>query len=162
MAGGADGILVPERPFDVDAVCAQLHRRHQRGRSFSIIVVAEGARPQKVDDQSEHTSRLESPASAHPGGIATMLQYEIEARTGYETRATILGHVQRGGTPIAYDRILATRFGTAATDAVLAGRFGTMTALAGTEVLTIDLEQALQSPKSLDLRLYETAAVFFG
>jgi ATP-dependent phosphofructokinase / diphosphate-dependent phosphofructokinase len=162
MAGGADAILIPERPFDVDAVCEQLHRRHQRGRSFSIIVVAEGARPHTVGDQGGDASHLDGPGSAHPGSIATILQYEIEARTGYETRATILGHLQRGGTPVAYDRILATRFGTAATDAALGGRFGTMTALAGTEVLTIDLEHAVQSAKPLDLRLYDTAAVFFG
>jgi len=144
-----------------DAVCAQLHRRHQRGRSFSIIVVAEGARPHTVD-QSGHASRLDGPGVCASGQHRQHAAARDRSAHGYETRATILGHVQRGGTPIAYDVCLATRFGIAATDAALGGRFGTMTALAGTEVLTIDLEQALQSAKPLDLRLYETAAVFFG
>ena len=96
------------------------------------------------------------------GGIGVVLEGEIERRTGYETRVTILGHVQRGGTPVAYDRVLATRFGVAAMDAIAAGRFGSMVALRGTEIVEVELAQALREPKLLDPRLYETAELFFG
>jgi phosphofructokinase-like protein len=163
IAGGADAILVPERPFDVDEVCARLRRRHERGRSFSIVVVAEGAVPR---EGTIHTRGGEGAVDAfgHPrlGGIGVTLEQEIEQRTGYETRVTILGHVQRGGTPVAYDRVLATRFGVAAMDAVAHGRFGTMVALRGTEIEEVELERALREPKLLDPRLYETAELFFG
>jgi 6-phosphofructokinase 1 len=162
MAGGADAILVPERPFDMAEVCEQLDKRHKRGRSFSIIVVAEGAKPRSLDREIGHGIPRNVLEYARVGGISTELQQEIEACTGYETRSTILGYVQRGGTPTAYDRMLATRFGTAATDAVLTGRFGTMTALRGTAIVPVELEQALQTRNPLDLDLYETAAVFFG
>jgi 6-phosphofructokinase 1 len=160
MSGGADAILVPERPFDLDEVCARIQRRHATGRLFSIIVVAEGAAPVGgLEDKPTETD-----AFGHPrlGGIAVTLEREIEARTGYETRMTILGHVQRGGTPTAYDRVLATRFGVEAIDAVAAGRFGRMAALRGSEIVDIPLEEALREPKLLDPRLYETAEVFFG
>jgi 6-phosphofructokinase 1 len=162
MAGGADAILVPEQPFDIAEVCERLQNRHKRGRSFSIIVVAEGAKPRSADQETGHDGRRNVLEYAPVGGISTELQREIEVRTGYETRSTILGYVQRGGTPIAYDRILATRFGTAATDAVLAGRFGMMIALRGTAIVPVELEQALQTRNPLDPHLYETAAVFFG
>jgi len=162
IAGGADAILVPERPFDVDEVCARLRHRHERGRSFSIVVVAEGAVPREGTIQTHDKDAVD--AFGHPrlGGIGVTLEREIEARTGYETRVTILGHVQRGGTPVAYDRVLATRFGVAAMDAVAASRFGTMVALRGTEIVEVDLEQALREPKLLDPALYETAELFFG
>jgi len=163
MAGGADAILVPERPFDIDEVCDRLRRRHAAGRTFSIVVVAEGAQPaqgggltvSKVGstDQFGHT-RL--------GGIAVTLEGEIERRTGFESRMTILGHVQRGGTPTAYDRVLATRFGVAAVDAVTRGDFGRMVALHGSAIVPVELDEALREPKLLDPELYETAEVFFG
>ena len=161
MAGGADAILVPERPFDIDQVCAQLRRRHARGKTFSIVVVAEGATAMAGTLQ---TRGVEQDAFGHArlGGIGVALEGEIEARTGFETRVTILGHVQRGGTPTAYDRVLATRFGVAAMDAVAAGRFGQMVALRGTEIVEEPLEEALREPKLLDPKLYETAEVFFG
>jgi 6-phosphofructokinase 1 len=160
MAGGADAILVPERPFDLDEVCVRIRRRHATGRLFSIIVVAEGAQAVGgTDDGPEETD-----AFGHPrlGGIAVTLEKEIEARTGYETRMTILGHVQRGGTPTAYDRVLATRFGVAAIDAVAAGHFGNMVALHAADIVEVPLEEALAEPKLLDPKLYETAEVFFG
>jgi 6-phosphofructokinase 1 len=160
MAGGADAILVPERPFDLDEVCARIRRRHATGRLFSIIVVAEGAQPVGgVDDGPPETD-----AFGHPrlGGIAVTLEGEIEARTGYETRMTILGHVQRGGTPTAYDRVLATRFGVAAIDAVAAEHFGNMVALHAADIVEVPLGEALAEPKLLDPELYETAEVFFG
>jgi ATP-dependent phosphofructokinase / diphosphate-dependent phosphofructokinase len=163
MAGGADAILVPERPFDVDEVCARLRRRHDRGRTFSIVVVAEGALPQEGSGIAApgHT-RTDAFGHTRLGGIAVALEGEIEQRTGYESRMTILGHVQRGGTPTAYDRVLATRFGVAAVDAVTRGEFGRMVALRGTEIVSVGLDEALAEPKLLDPGLYETAEVFFG
>jgi ATP-dependent phosphofructokinase / diphosphate-dependent phosphofructokinase len=162
MAGGADAILVPERPFDIEQVCAHLRRRHARGRSFSIVVVAEGATARRGDLSTRADSPTDAFGHARLGGIAALLEREIEARTGYETRETVLGHVQRGGTPVAFDRVLATRFGVAAMEAVAAGRFGAMVALRGTEIVEVSLEQALREPKLLDPALYETAELFFG
>jgi 6-phosphofructokinase 1 len=161
IAGGADAILVPERPFDIDAIVEHLRRRHARGPSFSIVVVAEGA---TTREGTLETLGFETDAFGHArlGGIGVALEGEIERRTGYETRATILGHVQRGGTPVAFDRVLATRFGVAAMDAVAGGRFGQMVALRGTQIVEVDLEEALREPKLLDPSLYETAELFFG
>jgi phosphofructokinase-like protein len=162
MAGGADAILVPELPFDVDQVCAHLRRRHERGRTFSIVVVAEGATAREGPGAAEHPgTRRDAFGHARLGGIGVALEGEIEARTGFETRVTILGHVQRGGTPTAYDRVLATRFGVAAMDAVAARRFGAMVGLRGTEIVEVSLQEALREPKLLDPRLYQTAEVFF-
>jgi ATP-dependent phosphofructokinase / diphosphate-dependent phosphofructokinase len=161
LAGGADVILVPERPFDIDEVCEHIKRRHATGRTFSIVVVSEGALP--ADGQgaggSEQTDAF---GHARLGGIAVSLEGEIEARTGFETRMTILGHVQRGGTPIAYDRVLATRFGVGAVEAVSAGRFGSMVALRGTDIVLVGLEEAVAEPKLLDPGFFATAEIFFG
>ncbi len=162
MAGGADAILVPERPFDIDEVCASLRRRHDRGRTFSIVVVAEGAAFRGGSPPSLAGGNTDAFGHERLGGIGVTLEREIERRTGYEARATILGHVQRGGTPSAFDRVLATRFGVAAMDAVAAGRFGRMVALHGTEIVEVELADALREPKLLDPALYETAEVFFG
>jgi 6-phosphofructokinase 1 len=161
LAGGADAILVPERPFDIDDVCAHLRSRHESGRSFSIVVVAEGATPVDGNVVTDHEA-TDAFGHVRLGGIAVQLEKEIEARTGYETRMTILGHVQRGGTPVAYDRVLGTRFGVAAVDAVTAGQFGMMVALRGTAIETVPLDEALAEPKLIDPELYETAEVFFG
>jgi len=167
IAGGADAILVPERPFDVEQVCAHLRRRHERGRLFSIVVVAEGATPREgtISADGEPVARVAAADAfghARLGGIGVVLEHEIEARTGFETRVTILGHVQRGGTPVAYDRVLATRFGVAALRAVAAGRFGAMVALRGSAIVEVPLAEALAAPKLLDPGLYETAGLFFG
>jgi ATP-dependent phosphofructokinase / diphosphate-dependent phosphofructokinase len=162
IAGGADAILVPERPFDIEQVVAHLRRRHERGVSFSIVVVAEGAIPREGTLKIREGAATDAFGHARLGGIGVTLEAEIEARTGFESRVTILGHVQRGGTPVAYDRVLATRFGVAAMDAAADGRFGTMVALRGTEIVEVALEQALREPKLLDPGLYETAALFFG
>jgi ATP-dependent phosphofructokinase / diphosphate-dependent phosphofructokinase len=161
MAGGADAILVPEHPFDIDEVCQSIRRRHDAGRSFSIVVVAEGAVP-AGGGEAASSGGTDQFGHARLGGIGVQLEHQIEERTGYETRVTILGHVQRGGTPTAYDRVLATRFGVAASDAVAAGDFGRMVALHGTEIELVDIAEALAEPKLLDPALYETAAVFFG
>jgi phosphofructokinase-like protein len=180
IAGGADAILVPERPFDIDEVCVRLRRRHARGVTFSIVVVSEGAAPREGSAMSLATGRRSLPHSEHTvgspigqqpmdefgharlGGIGVELAREIESATGYETRATILGHVQRGGTPTAYDRVLATRFGVAAMDVAAAGHFGQMVALNGPDIVQVRLAEALSEPKLLDPRLFETAEVFFG
>ncbi len=162
IAGGADAILVPERPFDVDEVCAHLRRRHERGRSFSIVVVAEGATPIEGTLQTSENTATDAFGHARLGGIGVLLEGEIERRTSYESRVTILGHVQRGGTPVAFDRVLATRFGVAAMDAVARARFGTMVGLRGTEMVEVALQEALREPKLLDPELYETAELFFG
>jgi phosphofructokinase-like protein len=162
IAGGADAVLVPERPFDVEEVCAHLRRRHERGRSFSIVVVAEGATPRAGTMQTVRGSATDAFGHARLGGIGVTLEHEIERRTGYETRVTILGHVQRGGTPTAFDRVLATRLGVAAMYAVASGRFGTMVALRGTAIVEVELAQALAAPKLLDPELYATAELFFG
>ncbi|HXP99991.1 MAG TPA: ATP-dependent 6-phosphofructokinase [Solirubrobacteraceae bacterium] len=163
IAGGADAILVPERPIDLEEVCVRLRRRHARGVTFSIVVVSEGAVPRESTGVSPAS---EQPADefghARLGGIGVELARRIELLTGYETRATILGHVQRGGTPTAYDRVLATRFGVAAMDAVVGGRFGRMVALRAADIVEIALADALAEPKLLDARLFDTAAVFFG
>jgi phosphofructokinase-like protein len=162
LAGGADAILAPERPFDIEEVCAHLRRRHQRGRSFSIVVVAEGATPREGTLQTRPGTSVDAFGHARLGGIGVTLEREIEQRTGYETRVTILGHVQRGGTPVAFDRVLASRLGVAAMDAVAAGHFGTMVGLHATEIVEVPLEEALREPKLLDPALYETAQLFFG
>ncbi|HEY2142060.1 MAG TPA: 6-phosphofructokinase [Solirubrobacteraceae bacterium] len=162
IAGGADAILVPERPFDIDEVCAHLRRRHDRGRSFSIVVVAEGATPREGTLASSADSATDAFGHARLGGIGSTLEREIEWRTGFESRVTILGHVQRGGTPVAFDRVLATRFGVAAMEAAAGRRFGTMVALRGTRIVEVSLEDALRAPKLLDPGLYETAELFFG
>jgi 6-phosphofructokinase 1 len=168
IAGGADAILVPERPFDIDQVCRHLRNRHDRGRSFSIVVVAEGATPRQgtLDGDAAWPDPQATPTDAFGharlGGIGVVLEREIEARTGYETRVTILGHVQRGGTPLAFDRVLATRFGVAALKAAAAGRTGAMVALRGTAIVEVPLAEALAQPKLLDPALYETAELFFG
>jgi 6-phosphofructokinase 1 len=163
IAGGADAILVPERPFDIEEVCMRLRRRHERGRSFSIVVVSEGATP-LAGTLRMHEGNAPTDAFGHArlGGIGVALEGEIERRTRYETRVTILGHVQRGGTPVAFDRVLATRFGVAAMDAVAGGRFGAMVALRGAEIVEVALQDALREPKLLDPGLYETAELFFG
>jgi ATP-dependent phosphofructokinase / diphosphate-dependent phosphofructokinase len=163
IAGGADAILVPERPFDVQEVCERLRRRHESGITFSIVVVSEGASPREGDALTA-TSEADTDEFGHArlGGIGVGLAREVEELTGYETRATILGHVQRGGTPTAYDRVLATRFGVAAVNAAAAGRLGQMVALRGPDIVEVGLREALAEPKLLDPRLFETAEVFFG
>jgi ATP-dependent phosphofructokinase / diphosphate-dependent phosphofructokinase len=162
IAGGADAILVPERPFDIEQVVAHLRRRHERGRSFSIVVVAEGAAPREGTLQVRAGTATDAFGHARLGGIGVTLEGEIEQRTGYETRVTILGHVQRGGTPVAYDRVLATRFGVAALKAAAAGRSGAMVALHANEIVEVALADALREPKLLDPSLYATAELFFG
>ena len=161
LAGGADAILVPERPFDVEEVCELIRRRHSRGRYFSIVVVAEGAIPA---EGTMETLEGESDEFGHVrlGGIGQRLGPEIEQRTGFETRVTVLGHVQRGGTPTAYDRVLATRLGVAASDAAQESRWGTMPALCGSRIELVALRDAVSELRLVPPEEYEVAETFFG
>jgi 6-phosphofructokinase 1 len=161
IAGGADAILVPERPYDIEEVCEHLRRRAANGRKFSIVVVSEGA-VAADEDEASSTGQVDAFGHARLSGVAVRLESEIEERTGFETRMTILGHVQRGGTPNAYDRVLGTRFGIEAVDAATESDFGKMVALRGTDIVRIPLEEALAEPKLLDPKLFQTAEVFFG
>ena len=162
IAGGATAILIPEEPFDIDKICELLRSRHDRGRYASIVVVAEGAEPKdatmrsrvKVYDQFGHV-RL--------GGIAETIANVIEERTGFETRMVLLGHIQRGGTPTAFDRVLSTRYGVAAIDAVHEESWGHMVALRGDVVTTAPLTDTVGQTRPVDMHLYhEVAEVFFG
>jgi ATP-dependent phosphofructokinase / diphosphate-dependent phosphofructokinase len=161
LAGGADVILVPERPFDIDEVCRLIRRRHARGRFFSIVVVAEGAAPAE-GTMEVVTGGEDEFGHARLGGIGQRLEQEIESRTGYETRATILGHTQRGGTPTAFDRVLATRLGVTAIDAVQERRWGTMAALRGTAMVLVPLAEAVQELRTVPESEYDVASTFFG
>jgi ATP-dependent phosphofructokinase / diphosphate-dependent phosphofructokinase len=163
MAGGGDVILVPERPFDIEEVCNHIRRRHANGRTFSIVVVSEGATPREGTlSTTGEAGKLDAFGHERLGGIAVTLEREIEERTGYETRMTILGHVQRGGTPTAFDRVLATRFGVATAEAVTAQQSGVMVALRGTDIVTVPISEALGDPKTLDDKFFADAEVFFG
>jgi ATP-dependent phosphofructokinase / diphosphate-dependent phosphofructokinase len=166
MAGGADVILIPEHPITIEEACADIQRRHERGKDFSIVVVSEGyeltyasgekqqiAQPPAARDQFGHV-RL--------GGVGDVLAAEIEERTGYETRVTVLGHVQRGGTPTPRDRILATRYGLKAADLVHEERWGTMAALQGDAIVDVPLRDAVAELKTVPPEHYEAAKVFFG
>lgn len=162
IAGGATAILIPEEAFDIDQVCDALTRRHEKGRYASIVVVAEGAQP-KEGSLTLKDAEVDEFGHVKLGGIANVLADEIEQRTGYETRVTILGHVQRGGTPTAYDRVLSTRFGIAAIDAVHDGAFGSMVALRADRIVRVPLAEAVDELKTVDPELYHgVAEVFFG
>ncbi|WP_433255365.1 6-phosphofructokinase [Streptosporangium sp. CA-135522] len=160
MAGGANVILIPEKPFDIDRVCAYVESRFKT-RYAPIIVVAEGAHP--IEGQMTlQAGELDSFGHVRLGGIGEMLAKEIEKRTGKEARTTVLGHIQRGGTPTAFDRVLATRFGLHAIDAVHDGHFGVMVALQGTDVVRVGLAEATKELKTVPVSRYEEAEVFFG
>ena len=161
LAGGADMILVPEEPFDIDEFCDRLRHRHQRGANFSIVVAAEGATP-KEGTMETQPGELDEFGHVRLGGIGARLAAEIEQRTGFEARMTALGHVLRGGTPTAYDRVIATRFGVEAIDAVHENDFGVMVALQGTTIVRVPIEAGVAQLKTVDGHLFETAAVFFG
>jgi len=168
MAGGADIILVPEKPFRIEEVCEIIKKRHEGGKSFSIVVASEGAKLM-TDDESDKDgsfilSSMKTDAFGHVklGGIGNVLAEEIEKRTGFETRATILGHIQRGGSPTAFDRVLGTRFGVFAAELVEQGKWGYMAALKGTEIVAVRLEEAVGKLKTIDLNLMDVASTFFG
>jgi 6-phosphofructokinase 1 len=161
LAGGGDVILIPERPFDIEEVCALIKRRHSRGRFFSIVVAAEGAVPKEGTMETADGERDEF-GHVRLGGIGQLLEAEIEGRTGFETRAVVLGHIQRGGTPTAFDRVLATRFGVAAIDAAHESRWGSMPALRGTRIELVPLREAVAELRTVPPEDFEVAAPFLG
>jgi 6-phosphofructokinase 1 len=160
LAGGANVILVPERPFSVDKVVSWVERRFEREYA-PIIVVAEGAVPEG-GVEALVSGEKDSFGHVRLGGIGTWLAEEIAQRTGKESRAVVLGHTQRGGTPTAYDRVLATRFGLHAVDAVHDGDYGVMVALRGTDIVRVKLAEATAELKTVPLERYQEAEVFFG
>jgi 6-phosphofructokinase 1 len=161
LAGGADIILIPEKPFDINEICDYIRRRQERGRNFSIIVVAEGAKP-KGGKEIVYSESIDEFGHIRLGGIGYYLGKEIEKCLGIETRVVVLGHLQRGGSPTAFDRILATRFGIAAIDFVHEGKFGYMVAIKGNKIVSVPLKDVAGKRKTVDLELYDIASVFFG
>ena len=160
IAGGADVILIPEHPISVEEACEDIRRRHERGKDFSIVVVSEGYVLEGMADESEVDQFGHVRLSER--GVGARLAREIEERTGYETRVTVLGHVQRGGSPTPRDRVLATRFGLKAADLVNEGRFGRMAALQGDAIVDVSLEEATRELKTVPEDWYEVARAFFG
>jgi 6-phosphofructokinase 1 len=166
IAGGGDVILVPEHPFSVEDVCTRIKRRHATGKNFSIVVVSEGSKvatdSQRDGDGSYVLASMKKDAFGHVmlGGVAKVLAEEIEDRLGFETRHTVLGHIQRGGAPSAFDRVLGTRYGVRAAELVHEGNFGRMVALQGTRIIDIDITQIATGIKELDPDLYKVAEYF--
>ncbi len=166
IAGGADVVLIPEQPITVEEACEELERRHARGKDFSIVVVSEGYEL-TYESGTRRTVAQEAAASdqfghVRLGGVGAELAREIEERTGYETRVTVLGHVQRGGSPTPRDRVLATRYGLKAADLVHEGKFGRMAALRGDAVVDVSLAEAVAERKRVPEGWYEVARAFFG
>jgi 6-phosphofructokinase 1 len=166
IAGGADVILIPEQPITVEEACDDLRRRHERGKDFSIVVVSEGYELTYASGAKHQVAQeaRESDQFGHVrlGGVGDVLAGEIEDRTGYETRVTVLGHVQRGGSPTPRDRVLATRYGLKAADLVHERRWGVMAALQGDAIVEVPLGKAVAELKTVPREFYETAKAFFG
>ena len=166
LAGGADMILIPEQKYTIQEIVSTIRKRHERGKDFSIVVVAEGA--QLVSEEGGEKEYVVSKGGLDEfghvklGGIGQLVAHAVEEGTSYETRVTVLGHLQRGGTPTAFDRVLGTRFGIAAIDLVHAGDFGKMVSLQGNEIVAIPLAEAVNQLKLVDQELYDLATVFFG
>jgi len=161
IAGGADVILIPEMPVDIEEVCNLIKNRHQRGKTFSIVVVAEGAKFKEGTILTQE-EKLDEFGHVRLGGIGEFLAGEIEKRTGYETRVSVLGHIQRGGTPTAFDRVLGTRFGVKAVELAKRKSFGKMVALSGNKIIEVPIEKAISTLKTVDMEFYEIAKTFFG
>ena len=161
IAGGADVILIPEIPIDLDQVCNVIKNRHERGKFFSIVVVSEGAQF-KCGEMVLQEKKLDAFGHVRLGGIGEELAAQIEKRTGYEARVSVLGHIQRGGSPTAFDRVLGTRLGVKAVELIKNKKFGRMVALAGIKIIDVPLEDAVKALKTVDMELYDIAKVFFG
>ena len=155
IAGGADMILVPEIATDMDKLCEDIKARHSRGKTFSLIVVSEGATVTNCSEERRHTSR-------RFGYIGELVAKTIEEQTGYETRVSVLGHIQRGGSPTAYDRLISTQFGIKAVELVKENKFGQMVSLKGNKLHSVSIELAVKERKKIDMELYEMAKVFFA
>jgi len=158
LASGADVILIPEVPYDLDEVATLLRRRHEQGHRYSIVVVAEGIAPPA---DAETPKVLDAFGFERLGGVSYSLAAELERLTGFETRVTVLGYLQRGGTPTAHDRVLATRFGVAAADAAAGHQFGTMAALRAGKIVLVPLEEVCTAPRGVPPDLYDVARTFF-
>jgi 6-phosphofructokinase 1 len=161
LAGGADIILIPEKPFDVCEMCEYIRHRQKRGRNFSVVVVAEGAKP-KDGKEILYSDGVDEFGNVRLGGVGYYLGKEIERRIQTETRVVILGHIQRGGTPTAFDRILATRLGLAAIDFVHESKFGYLVGIQGNKIVPVALKEVVGKRKTVNPELYEVASVFFG
>jgi len=161
IAGGADAILIPEKPFDIDEVCEYIKQRQNRGRTFSMIVVAEGAKP-KGGEEIVYSRGVDEFGHPRLGGVGYYLGKEIEKCMEFETRVVVLGHLQRGGSPTAFDRVLATRYGVAAIDLVQKAQFGRMVVLQRNKIVSVLLKDVVGKRKTVDLELYEMSKVFFG
>jgi 6-phosphofructokinase 1 len=162
VAGGADVILIPEIPFEIEEVCRLIRRRHERGRYFSIVVAAEGAAPREGTMQVAREASFDEFGHPRLGGIGYALEREIEQLTGFETRATVLGHVQRGGTPTAYDRVLATRLGLAAIDGAHDQAWGKMAALRSNSIELVELSDAVAEVRRVPFEDYESFGALIG
>jgi 6-phosphofructokinase 1 len=161
IAGGADVILIPEHPVSIEDTCKEIQSRHNRGKDFSIVVVSEGY---ELEGGGEHSGEVDQfgHVQLSERGVGARVAYEIEQRTGFETRVTVLGHVQRGGSPTPRDRVLATRYGLKAADLVHEGRFGRMAALRGDSIVDVSLAEATAELKTVPEDWYEVARAFFG
>ena len=162
LAGGADCILIPEHPLTIEEICEILEKRHARGRLFSIVVVAEGFKLAGADQLVTKDREVDQFGHVRLGGVGEVIGKEIEKRTGYETRVTVLGHVQRGGSPTAFDRVLGTRYGVAAVDLIEQGKFGEMVSLKGNQITHVPLSQSMRNLKTVDPELIRTAEIFYG
>ncbi len=162
IAGGADVILIPEVPINLEEVCSVLKKRHQRGKTFSIVVVAEGAKMAGGKASFSVGGKRDEFGHLRLEGVGHALSKIIGEKTGFETRVTVLGHVQRGGSPTAFDRVLGTRFGVKAVELVLTGEFGKMPSLKGNAIVTVPIASAVQRLKTVDQELYNLAKIFFG
>lgn len=161
MAGGADMILVPEKPFTMDEVIGVIEKRKKEGKKFSIIVTSEGAVPKETEQLVLQSKEVDAFGNVRLGGISEIIAKEVEKRTGIETRSVVLGHIQRGGTPTARDRVLATEFGVGAAELIHDKKFGQMIALQGNIITDVTLKEATGKTKTLDMELFKTASVFF-
>jgi 6-phosphofructokinase 1 len=162
IAGAADMILVPEYPFKISDVCDMLAKRKEMGRPFSIVVVAEDAKPHPDEDFLSEEQKLRIYKEEHIGGIGQIVARQIEERTTLSTRVTVLGYIQRGGAPSSFDRVLATRLGVHAVEAALQNQFGKMVSLRGMDITTVPLEEIADGYRSVNEALYKTASIFFG
>lgn len=161
IAGGADIILIPEEPFDIDEVCQNIRHRLKRGKTFSLVVVAEGAKPNGAN-KIVYGTGVDEFGNPRLGGVGYYIGKEIEKCIDIETRVVVLGHLQRGGSPTAFDRVLATRYGIAAIDSVHNGNFGQMVALKGNKIVSVPLKDVAGKRKAVDMKLYEISKVFSG
>jgi 6-phosphofructokinase 1 len=159
IAAGADAVLIPEQPYSLEEIADTLRSRHRHGHTYSVVVVAEGVEPPGGESRVE---QLDAFGFQRLGGVAYQIAPYLERLTGFETRVTVLGHLQRGGTPTAYDRVLATRFGVKAADLVRQGSFGTMVAARGTDMVAVPLAEACADIRGVDPALYDVARTFFG